>query len=213
MELESKKTMTAARTSRIVLIGWVAASPLSMLGCMMRTFTGVPGYGKWFLFACVAICLIVWILIRNDQRGLYLALDSSGSAICAGAALGFLIDGLLTGKSTFFLVAAKWALLAIVLTWLLFKLLKMPADIVEPPGIFDDLLKKYDQSSVGALAEHMKLLPEAERKEAMQGVQDKLADALNEVDGPMTKSRTYRYPGLIAVGIGLLILGISFLVR
>jgi len=212
MDLDNSQALLRAKSNRMAWIGFAGALPLATLAAMMRTLTGVPGYGRWFIYACVVIVVIVLILIRKDERCLNLSLNSSGSAICLGAALGFFIDGCITGKSGFFLLAGKWALVTVILSWLFYNTLDPERLAKQTRTHLDETLEKYNQPSLDALAKYIGSLPELERKAIIQEISEGVQKTIQDAEGLIEKGRKFQVAGLVICWVGVLLVVVYWII-
>lgn len=181
---------------------------MSAAAALARTVTGIPGSGKWFVLACVGIAVVVGLrLRRRDLRAFDLALVSSASALTIGAALGFALVGMLTGKLLPLLLAAKWGIAAAFLTWFFGRLLGRPAteeefEAMAPPTILDELMARYGKGSPEELWAHLNSRPEEEQREVIAEIEEWTVARIDEVEIIMKRAMRFRLASIVCVLIG-----------
>lgn len=123
------------RTRGILLIAWAISMLLSSVAPSTRILTGIPGSGRWPIYAAVGVMLITWYLIRKAESSMFLSLLMSASAITVGGAVGMLAIGLASGKATPLLFAAKWATIGLVTSIVFIRQFK----VIEKDTLLDPL--------------------------------------------------------------------------
>ncbi|MGI8923191.1 MAG: hypothetical protein ACR2HJ_03970 [Fimbriimonadales bacterium] len=133
--------MLPVRARVTLRTAWMVTFALACLAPQVRLLTGIRGGGRWAIYACAGIMVIVALVLPKAKEGnfalrffggwgLFTSLFMSASAMAWGAGAGFLLLALAGGKSLTYFLAVKWGAGAVFLTWLYRKQLARP---IEPP--------------------------------------------------------------------------------
>ncbi len=125
--------------------------------------------GRWCVGAIAVVMLGVTVVFRRMEAALALAIVMSASALSAGAAVGFMIRGILHGSTIDYLLAVKWALGAAILTRLLFYDLKRRSRV--------EVQREVDRQHYEAYVERLKAMSDPERIVEYQTLSVQLQDA------------------------------------